>query len=276
MDFLDGGKKEQTSQNNGGNAGGNDNTGGSEFKPEWLKGVDETLLNEPSVRIMKDLNSLVKSYVSAQKAIGADKVVVPGKNATPEQWSEFYKKVGVPESEDKYGLQRDEKSPVDEAFFGEFKKAAFSSGLLPHQAQALLGTFENMAKGNTEKFAAQVKEESERQVAALRNEWGEAFDSKLETIKETVDRFGGDELRAVLKQAGLGTHPAIAKLFVQIGESLKEKAPKGLEPKTPMEVKKSIEEIMSDRAHPYHNADHIGHAAAVKEVEALFQKQFSK
>lgn len=244
--------------------------------PEWLKGVEESLLNEPSVKIQKDINSLVKSYVSAQKAIGADKVVLPKKDATPEQWNDLFKKLGLPESEDKYGIQKGDKSTLDDEFFSSFKKSAFEAGLLPHQAQRLLSSFEGIAQTNTEKMVNAVKEISEQQIATLKAEWGEAYDSKLEVIKETVDRFGGDELRGVLKQAGLASHPTIAKLFVELGESLREKSPKGIEPRTPAEVSKTIEDIMSDRNHPYHNASHIDHAKAVREVEVLFQKQFAK
>lgn len=245
-------------------------------QPEWLKGVEEALLNEPSVKIQKDLNSLVKSYVSAQKAIGADKIVLPKKDASAEQWTEVFRKLGLPESEDKYGVQKGDNSKLDDEFFGTFKKATFEAGILPHQAQKLLSSFEGIAQTNTEKMVNSAKETSEQQIATLKAEWGEAYESKLETIKETVDRFGGDELRGVLRQAGLASHPTIAKLFVEIGEGLKEKSPKGLEPKTPGDIKKTIEEVMSDRNHPYHNSNHIDHAKAVKEMESLFQKQYAK
>lgn len=242
--------------------------------PAWLKGVPEELVKEPSVKNLPDLQSLVKSYVSAQKMIGAEKVVIPKKDATAEQWGEFYKKVGLPEAIDKYALTKDEKSPMEQAFFDSFKEAAFKNGILPHQAQGLLSAFDNIAKTNTEKFAAEAKAQAENNITALKTEWGEAFGSKLEIIKETVDKFGGDDLRAVLQNAGLATNPVVAKALLQIGENLQEKAPKGLESKTPGQVKSSIEEIMSDRNHPYHNPEHIGHAQAVREVEALFQKQY--
>lgn len=242
--------------------------------PEWLKGVDEALVNEPSVKNIKDLNSLVKSYVSAQKFVGADKVVLPKKDASAEQWNEFFRKVGLPESEDKYELKKADKSSIDDEFYGSFRKSAFEAGILPHQAQKLLSSFEGLATTNTEKMVAHAKQISEGQIAELKQEWGEAYDRKLGIIKETVDKFGGDELRKTLRDAGLASHPAIAKLFVEIGESLLEKSPKGMDPRTPAETNKSIEEIMADRNHPYHNPSHIDHAKAVKEVEALFQKQY--
>lgn len=268
--FLDGSDKKPENNENTPPA---NNDGNTNTPIEWLKGVEESLMNEPSVRIQKDLNSLVKSYVSAQKAMGAEKVSIPKKDATPEQWNEFYKRIGLPEAEDKYGLTRDEKSSVDEAFFNEFKKSAFAAGILPHQAQALLTSFEGISKRNVETLQNNANEVTKSQIEELKREWGEAYDGKLEIIKETVDKFGGDELRAVLKQAGLGANPTVAKLFVQIGESLLEKTPKGMKD-TPAETSRKLEDILADNNHPYHNPAHIGHAAAVKEVEALFQKQY--
>jgi hypothetical protein len=42
--------------------------------------------------------------------IGQDKVVIPNKNSTEDQWNEVYDKLGRPESADKYTL--DAKSEV--------------------------------------------------------------------------------------------------------------------------------------------------------------------
>ena len=248
---------------------------GNEYTPpEWLKGVPVELASEASVKNIPDLQSLVKSYVSAQKMVGADKVVIPKKDATAEQWNEFYKKVGLPEQFEKYALNRDEKSNMDAAFFDSFKDAAFKNGILPHQAQGLLSAFESIAKTNTDKFSNEANLQAESNIKTLKTEWGEAYGNKLEIIKETVDKFGGDELRAVLQGAGLATNPIVAKALLQIGENLQETARKGLEAKTPGQTKASLDEIMSDRNHPYHDPSNIGHAAAVREVEALFQKMY--
>lgn len=272
QDFL-GGNPDQSTQNKTTEPPASINEAPFEA-PAWLKGVPEELVKEPSVKNLPDLQSLVKSYVSAQKMIGAEKVVIPKKDATAEQWGEFYKKLGMPEQLEKYALTKDEKSKMDGSFFDAFKEASFKNGVLPHQEQALLSTFENIAKTNTEKYSAEANAQAENNITALKAEWGEAFGSKLEIIKETVDKFGGDELRAVLQGAGLATNPIVAKALLQIGEGLLEKAPKGLNQMAPGQVRQSIDEIMSDRNHPYHDPSHIGHAQAVREVEALFQKQY--
>ena len=41
---------------------------------DWLDSIDEALKTEPSLSDIKDVNSLAKSYVHAQKMIGADKI----------------------------------------------------------------------------------------------------------------------------------------------------------------------------------------------------------
>ena len=119
QDFL-GGNPDQSTQNKTTEPPASTNEAPFEA-PAWLKGVPEELVKEPSVKNLPDLQSLVKSYVSAQKMIGAEKVVIPKKDATAEQWGEFYKKLGMPEQLEKYALTKDEKSKMDGSFFDAFK-----------------------------------------------------------------------------------------------------------------------------------------------------------
>ena len=58
---------------------------------------------------------LAKSYINATQMIGKDKVAVPNKNSTEDQWNEVYDKLGRPESADKYSLNaKSEVVPIDE------------------------------------------------------------------------------------------------------------------------------------------------------------------
>ena len=56
------------------------------------------------------MDDFVKSYLSAQKLVGANKVAIPNKMATDEDWDEVYKKLGRPDKPDdyKYSFKDDE------------------------------------------------------------------------------------------------------------------------------------------------------------------------
>ena len=50
------------------------------------------------------MGALAKSYVNAQSMIGADKVAIPGKHATDEDWGEVYRRLGRPDTPEGYEL----------------------------------------------------------------------------------------------------------------------------------------------------------------------------
>ena len=69
--------------------------GGSQAAPiGFLDSLPEDLRGEPSLRTFTDPASLAKSYVNAQRMIGADKIPKPGKSWTDDQYNEFYNSVG--------------------------------------------------------------------------------------------------------------------------------------------------------------------------------------
>ena len=79
----------------------------------WMDqaGLSEDMKGHPTIQKFQDVASLAQSYLEAQKLIGADKIVKPGKDATPEQMAEFYNALGRPENVDGYGFA--EWSPPD-------------------------------------------------------------------------------------------------------------------------------------------------------------------
>jgi len=60
----------------------------------FLDSLPEDLRNEPSLRLFSDPASLAKSYVHAQRMIGADKIPLPGKSATDDEWRQVYRCAG--------------------------------------------------------------------------------------------------------------------------------------------------------------------------------------
>ena len=58
-------------------------------------------------------NNLI--YISKDELVGLDKIAVPNKHATDEDWKEVYKKLGSPETADayKYSLPEDHQVPED-------------------------------------------------------------------------------------------------------------------------------------------------------------------
>jgi hypothetical protein len=248
-----------------------------EFPVNWKDGLPDDLKGEEALKIIQDIPGLAKSYINAQKMVGADKVVLPGKNATEEDWNQFFQKVGAPKEAKDMEIKLPEKATFDAEFVDAFKDAATKAGLVPKQAQKLVDWF-NTANGTKAAALLEKSKETEQgYLKELKTEFGQAFDKKVTEANlalATLDPKG--EIPKLLAAQGLQSHPALVRFFAQVGEQMREDGTikGGGDPAiTPAEAKKQMAAIFSDMNHPYYNKDHAGHRQAVEEVQKLMMYQ---
>lgn len=258
-------------------------TGAGATSTSWLDSLgDDSLKNEPSLKLFKDPAALAKGWLNAQKMIGAEKIPVPGKHATDEDWQNVFKRLGLPETADKYEINLPKDSKFDPAFLTSYKDVALKAGILPKQAQALMEWYQGEAgkaqagqAGQVEAQAQAQKVESDKALASLKEEWGKNWDQNVSRAQGAVREFGSPELSALLNQTGMGNHPAFIKLFSKMGGVLQEDTLKGNGNTSfgvsPEDAGARINEIMGDPNHPYRQAQHPNHRNAVDEVNKLFR-----
>lgn len=247
--------------------------------PEWLasfEGIDAEIAGDPSLKAIQDVPSLIKSYVHAQRKMGADKVIVPGKNSTNEEWLQMYHKLGLPTEFDAYGLNAGEKPVLKEDLINEFKKTAYENRLLPEQAQAMYDFLSNQTSTEIERMQQQQQEELNQKINGLKEEWGDAFEQKIHTAKLAVDELGGEDLKAYLNETGLGNDPQLIKIFNKIGARLFQEDNFQAESKpayslAPDEAQGKINEILGDFNGAYYNSQHPDHKRMVEEVQKLWK-----
>jgi len=159
-------------------------------------------------------------------APAVDALSLPGKDATPEQWAEFYGKIGRPEKSADYGLKvRDGEDP---AFVGEVADVMHKYGLTKDQANGLQNDL--MAKAEARMQAAEQQRiaaldtKNKAEQAELKTELGDRFDSQMELAKRAVRQFAGTEQAADIITAiedKLG-YKATMQFFMGIGAGLGE------------------------------------------------------
>ena len=76
--------------------------------------IPEEYREEKSLQNFNKMDDFVKSYLHSQKLVGLDKIPVPNKHATEEDWKEVYKKLGSPEAADGYKYSLPEGHAVPE------------------------------------------------------------------------------------------------------------------------------------------------------------------
>lgn len=260
------------------NKGGAGNAGGS-FPENWKELLPEDIRNDANLGVIKDPVQLAKSFIHAQKQIGADKVALPGKNATQEDWDNFYQKIGRPEKADDYGLKPGEKSTIDEEFMKPFAEAAHKAGLTPAQAQKLVSWFDEAngqkLQASTEAQEAKFKED----LTALKKEWGGAFNQNLNVGEMALNEYAPDGFMEWAQEKGLTDDIMFTKFLHSVGaKTLAEDkikgdgAPGGKARLSPAEAKMKLDAIHADSNHPYYKGD----KAAKQEVRELYEQMNTK
>jgi len=240
----------------------------------FFDSLPEDLRAEPSLRNFTDPVSLAKSYVHAQRMIGADKIPLPGKSATDDEWRQVYKRLGAPDSAKGYDFKVGADIMRDTEIEA-FRTAAFEAGLNSKQAgriaQFLEGTV-TQSRAAMEEGADAVRYAGEQE---LRQEWGQAFDQQVQLAHKAAVTFLGntDLLDSVELADGrlLGDHPAIVKMFANLGKEIGEDNLLGDASElvmTPAEAQNKISE-MTRQGTPYWDKFHPEHRAYVDEALRL-------
>lgn len=240
---------------------------------DWKASLPEEIRNDPSLGSIKDLPSLAKSYVNAQKLVGGEKVAIPKDDADP-QWDVVFNRLGRPEAPDKYDLVKPEGlSEWDEDSEKAFREQAHKLGLTTKQAKGLFDWYGNTAVEKVSSFTKAQADSLEKSVGELKSEWGQAFDAKVASAQKAVEFYGDENLKGWLTETGNGNHPALVKLFAKLGEGLKEDGLRGTQGAglTPGDAQSKVNSILNDPTHPYHDRMKPGHREAVMEVSKLFE-----
>lgn len=222
---------------------------------------------------------LAKGYVHAQRMVGADKVAIPGKDATDEQWAEVYAKLGRPGKPEDYDLsqsQLPEGVQLDEGLQKEFLDQAHTNGLNKRQAARLYDWFLQRS-GQAVQAQQQAREQALAQAQQqLKQTYGQAYEAKLELAREAVATLGGEDLASYLEESGLGNDPRLIQAMVKAGEALAEDdllgkggAAGGL---TPAEARSQIQAKQADPEFfkAYTDRTHPGHQEALAQMQRLY------
>ena len=238
--------------------------------------LPEDIRSESSLQNFTDAGQLAKSYIHAQRMVGADKMPVPTNNFTDDDWKETFTKLGVPSSPDKYEVNYNLQEGANDQPVKDFISHAHTLGLLPKQLQGVLDYYGNLEQTSLDN--AQKDQELNRvnNETSLRKEFGLAYDKKLNQANDVFKNFFAEELAEVKLQDGtsIGNHPGFIKALATMSEKFSEdtisagqESAGGL--LTPQEAQKEVSKIMGDPKHPYWIKEHPNHDAAVKEVADL-------
>ena len=235
--------------------------------------IPESFKEEKALDNFNNMEDFVKSYLHAQKLVGADKIPVPNKHATEEDWNEVFKRLGAPSDPNDYKYDFKDQEMDSEAV-QEFNKTAHRLGLLPKQAEGLIKFYNEMNVNNAasqEEAAAQSQMNVE---AELKKEFGPQYNKRLDQAKRlAVNSLGQDFLENTYLKDGsrLGDNLTVIKAFSSLADKLSEDPiiqGDGSSYMTAKDIEKEITELTQEGS-AYWDKNHINHQKAVDEVLKL-------
>jgi len=244
---------------------------------DFLGMIPEELRDHPSLSPIKDVENLARSYVNAQKLIGADKIPMPV-NPSDEDLDRIYNRLGRPETPQGYEIAVDG-NIVTEEVAQDFAEISHKLRLTPDQAKGIMDYYRSSVEqtnaGSTEQAEAfrQTTEE------ALKSEWGRAYDQKLNQAVNAAKEFSNPEIFDLQLSDGsrLGDNPEFIKTFAKIAEfrqtvtsedTISENAQANV--MTPKQAQAEIDAIMNNRSHAYWDKTNIvGRQQAIQRVQEL-------
>lgn len=246
-----------------------DNTPDVGAVSDWRDGLTTDIRD--GLGDVQSVEDLAKGYVNAQQMIGGS-IRIPGNDAGSEDWDKFYDRFSdVPglaryDPEDLSSLYEAAGAPDDISGYGvegidqDFLSIALASGLNREQVETIA-----MYNDLQDEDASDAENDAiESGINTLRQEWGHAFDRKIEEGQRAVAFLEqtAPGLSEALDATGAGNHPAIVRVFQALGANLQEGqgfagTQSGNSGMTPYEARMQIEEMQNNPQHPYHSGDEM-------------------
>jgi len=230
--------------------------------------IPEEYKEEKSLQNFSKMDDFVKSYLHSQKLVGLDKIPVPNKHATDEDWKEVYKRLGSPETADGYKYSLPEGHAVPEDTLKSFSEQAVKLGLLPNQADGIMKYYNEVINQGVNDQTIKSDEARKASEQDLRKEFGSTYDNKITGAKNLNTTMLADVSK-------LGDNPQIVKAFANLSEKLSDDdIVKGDTPsyQTTSEINKQIAALQQPGS-AYWDKHHISHSTAVDEVQALIRQK---
>ena len=233
--------------------------------------IPQSYREEKSLENFNNMEDLLKSYLHAQKLVGADKIPVPNKHATDDDWKEVFKRLGAPEKPEDYKYNIDQ---LDQTQVAEFNKTAHQLGLLPKQAEGLIKFYNELSNNQASSLEQRAEDAQLKTETDLKKEFGPQYSKRLDQAKRlAVGTLGEEFLENTILQDGsrLGDNINIIKAFSNLADKLSEdEIIKGDTSgyMTAKEIEKEINELTQEGS-AYWSKTHPNQAKAVQEVLKL-------
>ncbi len=230
----------------------------------WKQNLTPDYANSPTIKKYADtkdgLNDAIRSTLDLTQMLGNEKVVIPKSKDDVKAWELYAKAMGIPEKAEGYQLE-DAKLPdsIKELSLNknQFAEIVHANKLTPDQAKALWNSYTQLTAQAYEGAMTAHKEKMTQTINALRAEWGDAYQSKVELGQLVINKFSDNDAMKDYVTATLSSDPNGIKFLAKIGDQFAENKIGDFQYQrhslTAEEAQGEIDKIRQNAAHPYNN-----------------------
>ena len=179
----------------------------------WLDNLPAEVKEVKALQNFKSVEELAKSYANLNSLLGKR-----FNDLSPEEVEVFNSKLGRPADKSQYVLP--DELNQDAATW--LKDTAYSLGLKQDQAKKIADDLVLINRAEKDKAIAARNQMLSQATEVLQKEFGAAYDARLNVARKAVENFGGESVKKLLNDTGLGNHPDVIKMFANIGKNLLE------------------------------------------------------
>jgi len=243
--------------------------------------LPEDMRADANFKDIKTVGALGKSFISAQKMVGANRVALPSESASEAEMGTFYDSLGRPKTSGDYKLPDIPKElGATDATETWMRELFHKAGLTPRQAAEVLTGYVEFSQGQIKTLDADIATSKVQAEEALKAELGGAYAERLDLSGRGVMWAGGDELVKLMADMGLADHPVVVKAFSKVGKEVGEDTSEGggrpSMRMTPAEAQGELNELALDKEFQkaLMTAEHPGHAGAVERKQRLYDATY--
>jgi hypothetical protein len=192
--------------------------------PSWTEGLAEDAQGYVENKGWTGTDQMLDSYRNLEKAMGApgESVLTLPKNAEDtEAWGAVYSKLGRPEDAAGYELASREVPEGGIDLTPDLASWAHEAGLSKTQAQSIYEKYNGRMEAASVEIQNQRQEQASADEAALRKDWGGAWEENIAAGTRFRQKFGLDDAKMDKLESALGLR-GLLELSAEIGRGLGE------------------------------------------------------
>lgn len=201
--------------------------------PDWRTGIEDEKLQSHAKRFnsVADLAKSNLDLVSERDRLKNTAIVVPGKNATPEEIAAFNQKLGVPETPEGYEFpapaEGEQLSDAEQASRKAWAERFHKLGVPKTAAEGIINAFREDMASASETLAQEDERFAGETETLLKREWGQDYARNVAIAHATAEQLFGDDIAAMREATTkdnrlLLDQPMMLRMLAKVGREMQE------------------------------------------------------